>query len=229
MGIPIREPQVEEISFVSTNYPIFMDAAADTLVWSVPEGTPHAADGKVRFESGLSRFAVASSVEVWRFPKLEREQKHEIAMFIDRESGGVISLEVMLHPTKSGQRPAVSILRGMLGGQPATYAGFTFPRHRPPARTVTFGEEDETVTVHFDRGGQPSRIWRGDVSTRATGHMLHIAPDVWALVWRTTRSAGITLCDEREGTVSGTTVSVGEERTLSFGIRSAIRWSADLA
>jgi hypothetical protein len=225
IGIPLYGRADEEMSFLGTSYPVRMRAVGKALVWSVPEGSPQASGGKSSFESGLLRFAVTSTVEAWCFPKLEREKKHEIVMFIDRQNGTAASLEIMLNPAKSGQRPAITVLRGALLGNTAAYGGFAFPRHRPVGRRVSFGHDAASAFIDFDRSGQPSAIGRANATSRASGHALRVAPDVWAAVWRTADSAGITLCDERGGIVNGATVTSGHEQTMSFGIRSKLRWS----
>ena len=225
IGVPIHEPSIEEISFIGTSYPVRMVATENTLVWSVPEGAPLAVGGKSSFETRLQRFAVTSTVEAWCFPKLERVRKHEIVLLIDRENGTVASQEIMLHTTKSGERPAISILRGTLAGRSSAYAGFAFPRYKPVGRLATFDDEGVNAAVRFNRSGQPSAIERADVSLRASGHTLQVARSVWAVVWRTAESAGITLCDEHSGIVNGARVTVGVERTLSFGLRTRLSWS----
>jgi hypothetical protein len=222
IGDVIRHRAEDVVSFQGTDYPIRLVASADTLVWSVPEGTARASSGKSSFESGLARFAITPSVEVWRFPKLEQEPVHEVVLLLDRAQGTAASVELVLRSAKSGLRPDIRILRGTLAGYPQAYGGFAFPRHKPGTARLSFGTDGAAAFLEFDRTGQPSAIGRADVTSRASGHVLLAAPGVWAVAWRTTGSVAFALIDEGAGVVNGETLAVGRDGVRSFGMHTDI-------
>jgi hypothetical protein len=226
IGDVIRARAEDVVSFRGTDYPIRMVAAADTLVWSVPERTARAAAGKTSFESGLARFAITPSVEVWRFPKLEQEPVHEVVLLLDREQGTAASVELVLRSGKSGLRPDIRILRGTLAGYPRAYGGFAFPRYKPGTPRVSFGADGGAPFLDFDRTGQPSAFGRADAASRASGHALLVAPEVWAVAWRTTGSVAFALIDEGAGVVNGETLTVGRGGATIFGMRAGVIRSA---
>lgn len=222
IGEPVRDRAEDVVSFDGFAYPIRMDAVGDNLVWSVPEGTAQVLGTRSSFESGVERFAIRPSIETWRFPKLEREPVHEVILLLDRKQGTATSVELMLRSTTRGPRPDIRILRGTLAGYPQAYGGFAFPRFKPGARRVSFGSGGATTFLDFDQTGQPSAVGRADTRWRASGHVLLVAPDVWAVVWRTTGTVAIALLDESAGIVNGEAVTVGDDGATTFGIRTEV-------
>lgn len=223
IGDRIQDRAEDVISFLGTAYAIRLVAAADSLTWSVPEGTPQTRDGRSSFESAVERFALTATIEVWRFPKLERGHPHEIVLLIDRELGTVASMEIMVQPGARAPRPAMSVLRGTIDGHSTAYAGFAFPRFRPDARRLSFElDADAPSFIEFDRSGQPSAVGRGDDVRRASGHALQIVSGIWATVWRTADAAGITLFDERAGIINGQSLAAGEMWPMTYGVRARI-------
>jgi len=220
IGDLVRDQVQDVVSFEGFGYPIRMDAVGDNLVWSVPEATARALGRRSSFESRVERFAVSPSVEVWRFPKLEREPVHEVILLLDRKQGTAASLELVLRSTKQGSHPDLRILRGTLAGYPQAYSGFAFPRYKPGERRVSIGSSDATWFLEFDRTGQPSAVGRTRTRWRASGHVLVVAPGVWAVVWRTAGTVAFALLDEIAGVVNGEAVSVGQDGASTFGIRT---------
>ena len=222
VGELIRDPVVDLVSFDGTPYPIRLDASAGRLVWSVPERVADKSAGKSSFESGLERYALTPTVEVWRFPKLEQAPVHEVVLLVDREQGTAASVELLLRSTTNGLRPDMRILRGTLAGYPNAYGGFAFPRYRPGVRQASFDVDGATSSITFDQTGQPSAVGRADVTVRSSGHVLSVAPDVWAVVWRSTGAVAIAIVDEAAGVVNGQTLAIGLNGVSTFGIRTDV-------
>jgi hypothetical protein len=222
IGDRLTESVVDVLSFDGQNYPIRMDATAEALVWTVPDHVASLRGTKASFESSLDRVTVAGSVEAWRFPKLEQEPLHEVVVLLDREQGTAISLELVLRSAPTRLRPAIRVLRGTIAGYPSAYGGFAFPRFRPTARRVSFVADGIVSFIDFDRAGQPSAVGRGDGRVRASGHVVTVSPDAWAVIWHSSNAVGLVLFDERASVVNGQTLEADTRAATTFGVRSDI-------
>ena len=222
IGDRLYDPVENVVSFLTTGYPIRLVARTDALTWSVPEGTARTFGGKSAFESGLTRITVTASIEAWLFPKLEQEPVHEVVLLLDRALGTASSIELILRRAQNGLRPDIRILRGALAGYPQTYAGFAFPRHKPEARRVSFEINGAIIFLDFDRAGQPSAIGRDQARWRASGHVLHVAPGIWAVAWRTPRTVAMALVNETAGVVNGLMLDVARNAATPFGVHTNV-------